>query len=196
MIEIEKKFILTKKQEKNLIKDADFLGEKKFTDIYYDNSNFSITTKDIWLRERDGKFELKLPINISIKERTSDQYRELEDECDILKYFNADNKSVKDFLSEKGYRPFCIITTTRKKYKKNNFNIDLDIMDFGYTLAEIEYMINDNLEIEKATQSITSFAIKHNINTSTAIYGKVIEYLRIKNPTHFYALINAKVINA
>ena len=65
MIEVEKKFILTTEQEKSLIEGADFLGEKKFTDIYYDDEDFSLTKKDLWLRNREGRFELKIPKNIT-----------------------------------------------------------------------------------------------------------------------------------
>src|SRR2546421_324668 len=140
MIEVEKKFILTPEQEKSLIEGAEFLGEKQFTDIYYDDTGFSLTIKDVWLRERDGKYELKLPMNESLEKRVSDQYRELDVDSDILAYFEARDISVKDFLVEKGYIPFCKITTTRKKYKQEDFVIDLDVMDFGYTLAEIEFM--------------------------------------------------------
>ena len=35
MIEIEKKFTLTKEQEKNLIKDAVFISKKEIIDSYY-----------------------------------------------------------------------------------------------------------------------------------------------------------------
>ena len=194
MIEVEKKFIFTPEQEKALIEGAEFLGEKKFTDVYYDDDNFSLTKKDIWLRGRDGKFELKLPMNESIENRISDQYRELDIEDDILAYFNARNIPVKDFLTTSGYKPFCSVTTTRRKYKKDGFGIDLDIMDFGYTLAEIEYMTDDESKIKEATQSIIKYAQKYDIDTNAIIRGKVAEYLRLNNPTHFQALIDAKVI--
>lgn len=194
MIEVEKKFILTPEQEKSLIEGAEFLGEKQFTDIYYDDEDFSLTTKDIWLRERSGRYELKLPMNESIEKRVSDQYRELDVEADILAYFGSRDKVVKDFLTEKGYKPFCSITTIRRKYKKEGFGIDLDVMDFDYTLAEIEYMTDDETKIKEVTQSIIKFAERHNIDTNAIIRGKVAEYLKIKSPTHFQALINAKII--
>lgn len=196
MIEVEKKFILTPEQEKSIIKDAEFLGEKQFTDIYYDDADFSLTTKDIWLRERDGRHELKLPMNESLENRVSDQYRELDAEDDILAHFGARGISIKDFLTKKGYLPFCTITTTRRKYKKEGFVVDLDITDFGYTLAEIEYMVSDESEIKEATNTIIKFAEKHGVASGSAILvrGKVVEYLKLKNPTHFQALIDAKVI--
>lgn len=195
MIEVEKKFILTKKQEKRLTEEAKFLGEKKFTDTYYDDLDFSLTIRDIWFRDRDRKFELKLPMNFSIEERISDQYEELENDKDILKYFNADiNKTLNDFLTEKEYKPFCKITTIRKKYKKEGFNIDLDSTDFGYTNAEIEYMTDDVSKMEEITKSIIEFAKRHNMVSHGNIWGKVIEYVRRNNPKHFQALIDAKVI--
>ena len=195
MIEVEKKFILTPEQEKSLINEAEFLGEKQFTDIYYDDVEFSLTTKDIWLRERGGRFELKLPMNESLENRVSDQYQELDVEDDILAHFGVQGVSVKDFLIERGYGSFCEITTIRKKYRKEGFGIDLDIMDFGYSIGEIEYMTDDESKIKEATQSIIQFAQKHNIDTNAVVRGKVAEFLRIKNPTHFQALINAKIIN-
>jgi len=197
MIEVEKKFILTPEQEKSLIEKAEFLGEKQFTDTYYDDENFSLTTKDIWLRERDGKYELKLPMNESLENRVSDQYRELDVEDDILAHFGARaGISIKDFLIEKEYKPFCEITTTRRKYKKEGFGIDLDVMDFGYTLAEIELMTDDESKIKEATHSIIQFAKDHGISPGAEIpiRGKVVEFLRTKNPAHFQALIDAKVI--
>lgn len=197
MIEVEKKFTLTKEQEKALIDGAEFLGEKKFTDIYYDDATFLLTKKDLWLRQRDGRFELKIPMNTSIEERMSDQYRELENNEDILKYFNPDtNISLEKFLDEKEYKPFCKITTTRRKYKKEEFIIDLDTMDFGYTVAEIERMILDESKLNEATHAIIKFAKKHNITPDHMIRvrGKVVEYLRRNNPKHFQALIDAKII--
>jgi len=195
MIEVEKKVILTNEQEKALINGAEFLGEKKFTDIYYDDEGCALTSKDVWLRSRGGRFELKIPMNMYTGNRVLDQYKELESDKDILNYFRADiDKPLADFLIDKEYKPFCEIITTRKKYKKNGFNIDLDSLDFGYTIAEIEYMINDELKMDEATESIIAFAKKHNIDTDAVVRGKVIEYLRINNYKHFQALLDAGVI--
>lgn len=194
MVEVEKKFILTPAQEKALIDGAEFLGEKKNIDIGYDGPNFSLTTKDIWLRNRNGKFELKLSMNESIEERISDQYKELETDEEILKYFNADaGQTLQDFLDKNGYKPILTIVTTRRKYKKEGLNIDLDSMDFGYNVAEIEYMAEDE-KIKEATNAIIEFAKKHGINTDSVVRGKAVEYLRRNSPKHFQALIDAKII--
>ena len=134
-------------------------------------------------------------MNESIERRISDQYREVEDEKEIVKYFNTgSNEGLPNFLLQNNYTPFCSITTTRKKYQKDGFGIDLDSMDFGYTLAEIEYMTDDESGIQEVTHSIIKFAEKHSINTHSMVRGKVVEYLRTNNPVHFQALIDAKVI--
>ena len=195
MIEVEKKFILTPEQEKSLIYGAEFLGEKKNTDIGYDDADFSLTKKDIWLRNRNGKFELKLPMNEPIERRVSDQYKEIEDEDEIKRHFSINNnETIADFLAKKGYKPVFTINTARKKYKKDRFNIDLDVVDFGYTLTEIEYIVDDELKIKHATDAIIEFAKKHNMDTNTVVRGKAVEYIRRNNPKHFQALIDAKVI--
>jgi adenylate cyclase class IV len=196
MIEVEKKFILNKEQEASLISGADFLGEKIFTDTYYDDSSYSLTKKDIWLRSRAGKFELKIPMNESIEIRILDRYKEFENDEEILKYFGAStNSNLIDVINEKGYKPFCKFTTTRKKYKKEGFNIDLDTADFGYNIAEIEFMTNDDLTLQQVTDSIIKFAEKHDIPSSGySVRGKVLKYLELNNREHLQALIDAKVI--
>jgi len=86
MIEIEKKFLLSTKDEKRLIKDAEFISKKEFVDIYYDDKFFSLTKSDIWLRSRDNDFELKLPLN-NKGNRTADKYKEITNEKIIKKIF-------------------------------------------------------------------------------------------------------------
>lgn len=195
MIEVEKKFILTDEQQEKLTEGADFLGEKLFTDTYFDDSIYSLTTKDLWLRERSERFELKVTMNVSIEERVSDQYRELETESEIAQQLNlsADIPLV-HALKDKGYVPFITVTTTRKKYKKDGFSIDLDTMDFGYNIVEIEYMTDDESKIIEATDKIIECAKSYGITSNGFVRGKVAEYLRRNNPAHFQALIDAKVV--
>ncbi len=195
MFEVEKKFILTKEQEKALTEGAQFLGEKKFTDIYYDDLNYILTGQDLWLRQRDGKFELKIPMNKKLKERVSDQYKELETDGEILEYFQPGaGGTLMEFMAKNEFNPFCTVTTTRRKYKKDGFGIDLDLTDFGYNIAEIELMAESAENMDEATAAIIAFAKKHNIPAVDHVRGKVAEYLRINNPEHLEKLIVLGVI--
>lgn len=196
MIEVEKKFILNKQDKERLTKDAQFLNERVFTDIYYDTEIFSLTSKDKWLRSREGRFELKLPLHDGA-ERLADQYDELEDEQKIKKSLNLPSDgNLADDLAKAGYSPFCTCKTTRRKYKKEPFIIDLDIVDFQdfiYNIGEIELMVKDKSEIEGAIEKIMTFAKEQKL-TIAPVRGKVIEYLKRAKLDHYQALVRAKVV--
>ena len=194
MIEIEKKFILNDEQEKKLLKGAEFLGEKRFTDTYYDDSRYSLTTRDLWLRGREGKFELKVPMNVSIDRRITDQYQELETDYEIASYLKlSTDGALADALTASSYRPFASITTTRRKYRRDGYNIDLDAADFGYNIVEIEHMTDNESHIKETTQKLVEYARTYGL-LGGIVHGKVVEYLKRNNPAHFQALIDAKVI--
>lgn len=196
MIEIEKKFVINNEIKKRLINNAEFVYRKTFTDTYYDNNLFSLTIKDMWLRSRGGKFELKLPMNISDKGDIN-QYREIEDEDSIKQLLKLNNKDcLINILEVSGYTPFCRLTTIREKYKKGNFFIDIDDVyaeNFSYSIAEIELIIKEQSEIELAVNQIREFMSKNNISKNT-VRGKVIEYIRQNNSYHFNILLSVGVI--
>jgi adenylate cyclase class IV len=196
MIEVEKKFILNEQDKERLTKNAQFLNERVFTDIYYDTEIFSLTANDKWLRSREGRFELKLPLHEGA-DRLADQYDELEDEQKIIEALNLpSNRNLTDDLVKAGYSSFCTCKTTRRKYKKEPFIIDLDIVDFQdftYNIGEIELMVNEKLEIESAIERIMDFAKAQNL-TIAPVRGKVIEYLKRTKPNHYQALVKAGVV--
>src|ERR1035437_5673913 len=125
MFEVEQKFILSKKDIERITKDADFLGEKTFTDVYYDTAEFALTKNDMWLRKRGDEFELKIPMR-EVKDSLTQQYQEISGEEKIREVFAIAVES--DFESDIrafSYAPFCSFTTTRRKFKKGEFIIDL-----------------------------------------------------------------------
>src|SRR3989344_240507 len=196
MIEVEKKFILNEQDKERLTKDARFLNERVFTDIYYDTDFFSLTANDKWLRSREGRFELKLPLHEGA-DRLADQYDELEDEQKIREALNLPSSgNLADDLAKAGYSPFCTCKTTRRKYKKEPFIIDLDVVDFQdftYNIGEIELMVNEKSEIESAIEKIMNFAKAQNL-TIAPVRGKIIEYLKRTKPNHYQALVQAGVV--
>ena len=196
MIEVEKKFILSEQDKKRLTKDAEFLSERVFTDIYYDTEIFSLTANDKWLRSREGRFELKLPLHEGA-DRLADQYDELEDEQKIREALDLPiNENLADDLTKAGYSPFCTCKTTRRKYKKELFIIDLDIVDFqdfAYNIGEIELMVSEKSEIESAIEKIMDFAKSQNL-TIAPVRGKIVEYLKRAKPNHYQTLVKKKVV--
>jgi thiamine-triphosphatase len=184
MIEVEKKFDLTIEQEQKLLDHASFINEKTFTDTYFDTHDYLLSKKDIWLRKRDEKFELKVPLNDPKKQRISDQYQEIENDSEIADFLKIPtDKNLEEVLVKNQITPFCTITTIRRKYKKDKFIIDIDNIDFGLRICEIELMVNDVSEIEKAQEEIIKFAQNFGLSMNRT-RGKVLEYLKIHNPEH------------
>lgn len=193
MIEVEKNFDLKEGDKARLIKGAAFLEKKNIVDIYYDTKDYFLTGKDFWLRARNGKFELKVPLNAgSIFNRITDQYQELETNEDIAQELNlSDPGDMEKSFREKGYAPFATIATTREQYKKGDFHLDFDEMDFGFSAFEVELMVRTVNQIPAAEKRILKFGADYNLSTVSA--GKVVEFLRRYRPEHF-AFLKARAV--
>lgn len=198
MIEVEKKFKLSAEQKNKLLKDAKFLGEKTFTDVYFDNAKFSLTSRDIWLRSRDGIFELKLPVRLAQQDQNVEQYEEVVGEELIRGIFAvARQKSFTEDIAKMGHKPFCECTTVRKKYQKEGFVLDLDEVSFAgedlqFAIAEIELMVEKQEEMANAANKILEFARMHDL-CEEPLLGKVGFYLKEKRPQHFAELVSLGV---
>jgi predicted adenylyl cyclase CyaB len=195
MIEVEKNFDLRPGDKERLIRGAEFVRRKIFTDVYYDRPDYFLTRRDLWLRARDGKFELKTPLfQGGIGERKTDRYRELEADEEIARELNLKIKTkLEDALREEGYAPFAKITTSRETYRRDNFRLDFDETDFGFTTFEVELMIEDGEDPRAAEAEILEFAREHGIS-GTEARGKVIEYIFRNRPEHYAALVASGVV--
>ncbi len=193
MFEVEKKFLLTEEIRERIIKSSEFIGERTFTDSYYDTVDYSLISKNMWLRERNGKFELKVSLNKGLV----DQYDEIEDENKIRGILQLQNTGdLKQDLNAEGYTLYCTCKTIRSKYKKDSFTLDLDFVDYGdftYTIGEIECMVTDKSEINDTVEKIIEFAKRENLEI-TPVRGKVLEYLKRKNPQHYSLFVKAGVV--
>jgi len=209
MIEVERKFTVGGDDEKRLLEGADFLLEKTLMDVYYDTPDYALSTKDMWLRTRDGRWELKVPLmeRTGVR-RAMDQYDELEDEVKIRAAIGfPEGGNMGEDLRARGYAPFCAIETVRRKYRKGEFTIDMDTAkiwgdipgssgrepELVYAIGEIELMVNAKEEIADAYEKILAFADAHHLAPAPT-RGKGVEYLKRKKPEHYQALVRAGVV--
>jgi len=191
MIEVEKKFILSDEDRATLLNGAMPVGVKKFTDVYFDTADYALTKMDWWLRERDGRFELKVPADKVNRDVETNQYHEFETEAEIKEKLSIEtDRPLKEVLDGFGYVPFATIATTREKFKKEGFTIDVDEMDFGFHVAEVEVMVNEKDDVELAKRLIFEFAERHKLAVKPT-RGKVLEYLARYSEDHFHALETA-----
>jgi len=197
MIEVEKKFLLTPEQEEKLIANAEFIKKQELLNSFYDDPKYSLTKKDWWLRDRNGRFELKIPIAAN-RTGLTDQYEELENEEDIKKALDfLSDSDLRKELAIRDFSPFYSCLTIRRKYRKNGFAIDLDLTYFDpettYEIAEIELLVNDKSEVDAAAAKIKEFAADHNIPYGP-VRGKIIEYLKRYRLEHYETLVDAGII--
>lgn len=195
MIEVEKKFDVRPGVKERLISGAQLVGCKIITDIYYDTPDYQLTRRDQWLRQRNGHWELKLPLNRErIGDRVTDQYRELDRADEIAQALGLSTKAkLAEALAQTGRVPFCTVVTTREKYKHGDFTLDFDETDFGFAALEIEMLVPHPRDVPSASQRIVDFAKARGVTTALD-RGKIIEYLFRQSPQHYAALVAAGVV--
>lgn len=202
MIEIEKKFLLTDTQKQALLDGARGIGEKSMTDSYLDTADYSLTTNDLWFRERNGAYELKAPLRLKTESSTAtNRYHELTEIEDILRTLKLDaTDDFKAALLTAGITSFITCFTQRKSYTKQNFQIDVDAVtfrdsQFEYAIAEIELIIDDESQADEAEYRIIEFAKQLGLTTDQVILGKVAAYLKAEKIDHYEVLVEAGIFS-
>ncbi len=193
MFEVEKKFILKESDEEGLVKGAQSRGEYAFSDTYYDKGSYPLAKKNIWLRSRDGKWELKIgedENNCETKEYVN-HYEKIETEGGIRKVLDIEHyASLADDLEREGYKPVATFTTKRRSYKSGKFNIDIDETSFDYSVVEIKRMTESRADAGKAADEIVEFAKKRGLREGIT-HGKVMEYIKQHDPQNYAQIIEA-----
>lgn len=233
---MEKKFRWNNKRDDGdcdfarMVEKWEYQGEKVFTDIYFDTHNYALTTRDIWLRQRDNSFECKVPLPSS-RNNSVDRYDEIVVEEEVIGFLDRMKRrgllsfprvkhhtkeeevlpriphdkdreldcipltTVPEWLHQNTMVPFTTITTRRKKYRASErFLVDLDEMDFGYSIGEVELLVDEG-EVEAAVEAVMQFCVAHGFDVSSPIRGKVLEWLYRHSPSHYTALEAAGLLD-
>jgi len=200
-IEIEKKFQPTEAQLVQLVNGATLLGRKELEDSYFDTDAFDLRMRDYWFRMRDGAYELKTPL-FSPEHREStatNQYHELTTLPEIREALGVPaGIDFEEALARAGIKKFVTAHTTRNRYKKEAFEIDVDTVtyddsSFRYNLVEIELLLEDTAYVDEAEAKIIAFALRHGLDTSQNIDGKIVAFMKAEYPTVYDAFVQANV---
>jgi len=183
MIEIEKKFEASEEDIGRITEDAKFIKESINKDTYYDREGFPLVKNNIFLRKRNGRFELKL--YVAEKGSRVDKYLELEDDETIKSKLNIPaQKDIDEYLAENEYVPFGSWETKRRRFEKDGFTIDVDSVDFGHNVVEIELMIEEGEDTNEAADKILNFAKTIGLEEDKQ-EGKVMVFIKRNNPTAY-----------
>ncbi len=183
MIEVEKKFQPTEEQLAAFLKDCTFVKEVKLHDLYYDYPDYRLWKKQIFLRNRNNGYELKVRV------KNTEAYEEIEDEEGIKKHLQI-NVPLSEFI-EQNFIKAMEFKTIRKKYQKDQFNIDVDELDFGYKCIEIEILVEDESQIAEANENIQKLVEGYGFYLRKAP-PKRGEYFRLKKPELYKELYGDK----
>lgn len=194
-IEIERKVKLAPQHVAKIAHEGTLVSSKTIVDSYYDTDKYALTLQDMWLRQRDGIFELKVGPGTK---RLVDRYEEITEERIILSRLGLPNTmDVPSAIAQNGIESFCTFTTYRTSYRIGKLRIDIDDADFGdlsYQLAEIEIIVGHESEIQEAEKQIEAFVKHLGVESSQILAGKVTYYLYHRRPEHYQALLRNGII--
>lgn len=203
MIEVERKFLYPTEGTEHLLLGTTPLKSKTNSDRYFDTRDFKLTAREWWLRERNGRFELKIAKKQKHDGSPSDVFDELETDDEIYTALELIQTplGLSTDLSNAGFFPFAHLTTSRNSYTIGEFQIDIDTTQsetndsplvessapFVHTIVEIEIMVEDESDIAAAQQKIDDFARARGLSLEK-IDGKLLAYIRKNNPIQFEIL--------
>lgn len=187
MIEVERKFRVSPETKSRLEQRSSSKGMIKFIDCYCCEE---LALEDMWLRQRNGAWELKIPVLPDRPKRLGTTvYRELVeptvwDELSRLK------------VEIKGRRPYATLHTERTQLKcvweSREIEVVLDVCTtedgFRYSVGELEILVARDSEVEDAATTLDHFAESLNLLGQSDANGKLIAYLKEKNETLYNAL--------
>lgn len=163
-VEVEKKLFMTLEQQRALLASFPSKASKAFTDVYYDGFQYSLTSRDLWLRRRDTTWELKVPWAPEQGLGNTQSYEEISTEDAILERLLArgllgtetssrdphavDHSAgvLEQVLANKGINPFAKLHTERVSLEvdlntamacgADSLHIDMDVVTFDPAFAE------------------------------------------------------------
>ncbi len=206
MIEVESRFLLTAAKQELLLEGATFSGETRFNVQVLDYATWDLAYNNIWLKLKNGKYELKMPLQgqaPSEQGHLATVFDEISDNQKILALLRLPaNENIAEELEKAGIHSIASIDTIRASYKKGQFFLDLDTAKFSllasgeiyhYSVAEIEIQTTPD-HVAQARQDIIDFAHKHGLEVSD-IRGKLMEFIFQNYPEVYKEFVRRKIIS-
>lgn len=176
MLEVEQQFLITDEQLGQLLKLSPKVTTKILKEVYFDKPDFELLKNDTWLRERNGKLELKYR-KPEHRHQQVELYEEYTTEDEIERFLGIDSDLRKTIAES--FSPIIVITTERKSFEFQGLHFDIDITDFGYTVCEIEKLTVDEKSMELVRSEILCFGKTFGLSQDRA-RNKAKEYVKQK----------------
>lgn len=187
-IEVEKKFEVTSSTMDKLLTLSPSAKVVTFEDCYYDEQ---LAERNIWLRQRNGTWELKVPLPGDASQRKeATVYREY---CGSQVWAELNREELK----ETELNPFAKILTERTLLQvvkdSQPVKIVVDICSaengFRYDVGEVEIVVKEQAEVKDAKARINAIFKELELKEEPNVGGKLLVYLREKNRSLLQRLI-------
>jgi len=183
-VEIEAKFPFRPEDEQRIAQIAKLINQKTFIDVYYDHpTDYTLTSRDLWLRKREGSWQLKIPVSMykdkgvtkelskDLRPGNVDDYQELDSDSKIVEFllsrgFITRGNSLQEALALEGYIPFGELKTERKSFHLVSHSsvhpdpalkIDLDTAFWGKGSTQYQYHIGEiELMVDNCPEQIVN----------------------------------------
>ena len=143
------------------------MSHKEVEDTYWDTpQDLRLSSKDIWLRQRDSRWELKIPIDAANGEaEAATVYEELESDAPIASLLGIKEPLTEARMRESGFEPVGTMITSRKSYRLQEYGVHVDIDDATfpgkemgrYSVGEVEVIVASQAEAPEAAKRISGF---------------------------------------
>ena len=159
----------------------------EFRDEYFDTQSLDLTTDDVWLRRRDGAWELKVPHGdqrrASGGETTA--FRELVDVGEI-----AAALAEREVEFPGGVAPFAAFSTKRETFALGGVRVDVDAASYGHAVLELEVMTDGSAAAVAAARAAIAAAARDLgcAPLPADAGGKLETYLKRYCPAHARAI--------
>lgn len=175
-VEIERKFLVPPDVQNRIQHHGGrLIVEEKFDDVYFDRSDYGLLRSDIWLRSRDGVWEMNHGEAQTEKDpgrRVLDNkiIQSAEEILQILRTRGLLNDAVESddlemVVNSTPFRSFAKSQTTRKVFgvpaNGNPLPAKISIVatDFGPALGEVLVSVDDNQGIPSALRTIAHLSM-------------------------------------
>ncbi|XP_062917355.1 thiamine-triphosphatase [Mobula hypostoma] len=199
-IEVERKFAVRPDTERCLASlGGQRLGSRSLLDRYFDTEDLRLTSADLWLRTREGRWQLKSRVGAGGPADGTTRYRETTSEAEILALLRPLLTAAAgglDRLVESGHlQEFAAIRTQRISYRlPQGTVVDLDLADFGHRVGEIEVEVGTEAEVPAAQARIEELARSLGLDGEEVLPGKMHVFLQKFRPLHYQKLLDARVL--
>jgi CYTH domain len=212
--EVERKFTISPSSRTTLLsaaaRAAAPIHVATFVDEYFDDTYLALTLRDLWLRKRQGEWQLKhpLPSRRPASSLGKTVYGELEGAFGVWAALET-HGVVRDGLS-----CFANLSTTRTSFQMDFRGATIEVAldecsssaqhreigahagPFEYRVGEVEIIEECLDKVQQAEGIVDEFCDVHGLAPSCdeAPAGKLVAYLKAHRPDHYRQLVQAQII--